>query len=58
MSAKDNRLVVQVLIDGQEPDIEQFGTVRATRSMGGRFSSRPPIQRRLAISVLEKWSIS
>jgi hypothetical protein len=26
--AKDNRLVVQMLIDGQEPDIDQIGSVR------------------------------
>ncbi len=52
--AKENRLVVQVLIDGQEPDIEQFGTVRATPIDGRTIFIETANSAELAISVLDE----
>src|SRR5258706_4923585 len=52
--AKDNRLVVQVLIDGQEPDIEHFGTVRATPLAGRTIFIETANSAELAISVLDE----
>jgi hypothetical protein len=52
--AKENRLVVQVLIDGQEPDIEQFGRVRATPIDGRTIFIETANSAELAISVLDE----
>jgi len=52
--ARDNRLVVQVLIDGQEPDIEQIGLVRATPVDGRTIFIETANSGELAINVLDE----
>ena len=52
--ARDNRLVVQVLIDGQEPDIDQIGTVRATPIDGRTIFIETANSAELAINVLDE----
>src|SRR5215212_8527422 len=52
--AKDNRLVVQVLIDGQEPDIAQLGRVRATPIDGKTIFIETANSAELAINVLDE----
>src|SRR5437762_10167804 len=52
--SREDRLVVQVLIDGQEPDIEQFGTVRATPIDGRTIFIETANSAELAISVLDE----
>ena len=51
---RDNRLVVQVLIDGQEPDIEQFGSVRATPIDGRTIFIGTANSAQLAMEVLDE----
>ncbi len=52
--AKDNRLVVQVLIDGQEPDIDQIGSVRSTPVDGRTIFIETANSAELAINVLDE----
>ncbi|HEV8608343.1 MAG TPA: hypothetical protein VGQ99_23625 [Tepidisphaeraceae bacterium] len=52
--AKDNRLVVQVLIDGQEPDITHLGRVRATPIDGRTIFIETANSAELAIDVLDE----
>jgi hypothetical protein len=52
--AKDNRLVVQVLIDGQEPDIDQIVSVRATPIDGKTIFIETANSAELAMSVLDE----
>ena len=52
--ARDNRLVVQVLIDGQAPDIDQIGSVRATPIDGRTIFIETANSAELAQSVLEE----
>ena len=52
--ARDNRLVVQVLIDGQEPDIEQIGSVRSTPIDGRTIFIETANSGELAKSVLDE----
>jgi len=52
--ARDNRLVVQVLIDGQEPDIDQIGSVRSTPVDGRTIFIETANSAELAINVLDE----
>ena len=52
--ARDNRLVVQVLIDGQEPDIDQIGSVRATPIDGRTIFIETANSAELAQNVLDE----
>ena len=52
--ARDNRLVVQVLIDGQEPDIDQIGSVRATLIDGRTIFIETANSAELAQNVLDE----
>jgi hypothetical protein len=52
--AKENRLVVQMLIDGQEPDITHLGRVRATPIDGRTIFIETANSADLAISVLDE----
>ena len=52
--ARDNRLVVQVLIDGQEPDIEQIGSVRSTPIDGRTIFIETANSAELAQNVLDE----
>ena len=52
--ARDNRLVVQVLIDGQEPDIDQIGSVRATPIDGRTIFIETANSGELAQNVLDE----
>ena len=52
--ARDNRLVVQVLIDGQEPDIDQIGSVRSTPIDGRTIFIETANSGELAKSVLDE----
>jgi hypothetical protein len=52
--ARDNRLVVQVLIDGQEPDIEQIGSVRSTPVDGRTIFIETANSAELAQNVLDE----
>ena len=53
-AARDNRLVVQVLIDGQEPDFGEIGNVRATLIDGRTIFIETANSAQLAISVLDE----
>jgi hypothetical protein len=52
--ARDNRLVVQVLIDGQEPDINQIGSVRSTLIDGKTIFIETANSAELAQNVLSE----
>jgi hypothetical protein len=52
--ARDNRLVVQVLIDGQEPDIDEIGIVRATPIDGRTIFIETANSAELAQTVLDE----
>ncbi len=52
--ARDNRLVVQMLIDGQEPDISRIGSVRATPIDGRTIFIETANSAELAITVLDE----
>jgi len=54
--ARDNRLVVQMLIDGQEPDIAQIGSVRATPIDGRTIFIETANSAELAHTVLNEVS--
>jgi hypothetical protein len=51
---KDNRLVVQVLIDGQEPDLDAMPTVRASPLLGHTVFIETSDPREMAVSVLDE----
>jgi hypothetical protein len=52
--ARDNRLIVQVLIDGQEPDIDQIGSVRSTPIDGRTIFIETANSAELAQNVLDE----
>src|SRR5687767_9111543 len=52
--SKDNRLVIQMLIDGQEPDIGEIGRVRATPIDGKTIFIETANSAELAINVLDE----
>jgi len=52
--AKDNRLVIQMLIDGQEPDITHLGRVRATPIDGRTIFIETANSAELAMNVLDE----
>ncbi|HEV8293024.1 MAG TPA: hypothetical protein VGP94_13910, partial [Tepidisphaeraceae bacterium] len=52
--ARENRLVVQVLIDGEEPDIDQIGSVRATPIDGRTIFIETANSAELAQNVLDE----
>ena len=52
--ARDNRLIVQVLIDGQEPDIDQIGMVRSTPIDGRTIFIETANSGELAQNVLDE----
>jgi hypothetical protein len=52
--ARDNRLVVQVLIDGQEPDFDQIGSVRSTPIDGRIIFIETANSAELAQNVLDE----
>ncbi|MGE5610485.1 MAG: hypothetical protein ACM359_14640 [Bacillota bacterium] len=51
---KDNRLVVQVLIDGEQPQTHQIGAIRQTRLDGHSLYIETADPRALAIEVLDE----
>jgi len=52
--ARENRLVVQVLIDGQEPDIDEIGSVRSTPIAGKTIFIETANSAELAQNVLDE----
>jgi hypothetical protein len=52
--ARENRLVVQVLIDGQEPDIDEIGSVRSTLIDGRTIFIETANSAELAQNVLDE----
>jgi hypothetical protein len=53
-ASKDNRLVIQMLIDGQEPDVAQLGSVRATPIDGRTIFIETANSAELANTVLDE----
>src|SRR4051812_24615266 len=53
-AARENRLVVQVLIDGQEPDIDEIGSVRSTPIDGRTIFIETANSAELAQNVLDE----
>src|SRR6185369_10590635 len=51
---KEKRLVVHVLLDGEEPDLEQLGKLKAAPLLGHTLFIETAEPKRMALDVLEQ----